>query len=114
MLVRTAEASGTCDAARGHSTSSTSRHSTALRWLCEALANSLCSLYVLGVDRRRLSKSALPSGAESKGLLDLAVTEGDVTAIGALLHSCSRKAALSYKPLQAQTLLTKLGILLTM
>ena len=105
LLTDTIRASRTCDAARGHSSSSTSRHDTALRWLCGVVPNSLGSLYVLGVDRSRLSKSALPSRAASKGVPDLAVPEGDVTVLGAPLLSCSRNRALSYKPLQAWTLL---------
>ena len=113
LLIDTTRASCTCDAARGHSSSSTSRHDTALRWLCGVVPNSLGSLYVLGVDRSRLSRSALPSRAASKGLPDLAVPEGDVTVLSAPLLSCSRNRALSYKPLHTWTLLKTLGILPT-
>ena len=105
LLTDIRRASRACDAARGHSSSSTSRHDTALRWPCGVVPNSLGSLYVLGVDRSRLSRSALPSRAASKGLPDLAVPEGDVTALDAPLLSCSRNRGLSHKSLQASMLL---------
>ena len=107
-LIESTEAPGTCDAARGHSSSSTSRHDTALRWLCGVVPNSLGSLYVLGVDRSRLSKSALPSRAASKELPDLAVPEGDVTVLGTPLRSCSRNRVLSYKPHSADCVAGKM------